>query len=1462
MRLTIRIHDPRITADLSAEPHIDVDVDVRGARLHDRTLEDIVRATGVDAAVAVGAAGAGADMDGSVVVDGRRVGVHDPLGSVSLHNGSIVEVSRSAVSAHDRLASDASALVSVAGGLDSGATFVIPQGRHHIGRGHTNVVRLNDPTVSRRHARLQIDPDGTVTVTDANSTNGTRAGVAFVDTRRVDQRSTLTLGATQLRIEPFTADPRRPGDATTRPAARVPRSLAEGTMPFNRPPRMAPRPGPGPVPLPTAPRGVGGHTPFSWAMFLAPLAIGLVMAKIFGPMFAVFALLSPVMMVASWFEQSRRARRSSRSGSRAFRQALDAFAIRVAQEHADESSRRTSAAPDLALLHRRALDGDQRLWERRTGHTDFLSVRVGTTALPWAPALDARGHNPPDAAVTEILDAHDTLHDTPLLVDLGPGNVVGVSGPRGVARAVARSLIAQAVVHAGPADLAIRVLAADEHRARWGYLSWLPHVEDLFALSVADEATVTLTIVDDPAGSLGHHAVRGALPAAADDRRSAVVLAGTAAELPSECTAVVLCTDDLGRARVLFPGRGQSQDGVLLMGAGIDVATEQARSLARYTDPDRDRADAALPAEVALATLLGHAVDDADAIAAAWAAHGAESLPIALGVGGAGVVTIDLASDGPHVLIGGTTGSGKSELLRSIIAGLVASASPDDLNLVLIDYKGGSAFDACARLPHTVGLVTDLDERLGERALISLDAELHRREHQLRSVGANDLPAYRRAATARTEPLPRLVVIIDEFATLAVELPSFLDALVSIAQRGRSLGVHLILATQRPHGVISDNVRTNTNVRIALRMLDDGDSTDVIGRPSAAGLPRSRPGRGFVRMGRDEISLFQGARASAPANAAGGGACSSEPELVVTLLDGCGVPVATPPLRRSSRADDGRGSDARADACERVNEPVCDEREGSDRHGTMSPSSLDVLVDTVCRAHERRHGRTPRRPWFPALKHPLSVSGLADFPPGPESTTVRSHALAGVAIGVVDEPRAQRQRQWTWHPGEGNLLVYGMTGSGTTTCLLTVAMAVAERTAPTEAHIYAFDFGAGGLAPLATLPHTGAVVMVNERARQRRLLDVLHDELSQRRTSGAQPPILVVVDDLGSMRATHDDLAGLRFLERFSRLALDGPALGIHVVLAADRPQAMPPALAAASTQRVVLRLADAYDHGLLGLPGRRPAAALPGRGFTSAGLELQLAHRNERDLAAATAAIVAAAAASVGNGTNGDRHPVAVGVLPDLVTSRELTPPSVGARVWSIPLGIGDRDLCPRSIDLHEGDHLLVAGPPRSGRTSVLAHVGRSSAFAGSSVVVVADRPDTALPGLLSSLDVVSVIATPPDLGDVLTRRGEQPTVVLIDDAERLREDGTALAELMASDRLGVRVVAAGRADRLRVAYGHWTRPLRASRLGLALQPDLDVDGELWSVRFAALRGATWPAGRGVLVRDGEIELIQVALP
>ncbi|MBG7605397.1 MAG: hypothetical protein IZT58_12285, partial [Actinobacteria bacterium] len=229
-------------------------------------------------------------------------------------------------------------------------------------------------------------------------------------------------------------------------------------------------------------------------------------------------------------------------------------------------------------------------------------------------------------------------------------------------------------------------------------------------------------------------------------------------------------------------------------------------------------------------------------------------------VGGASIPrSVQLADVFPaHGLIAGTTGAGKSELLRTLVVSLAARLSPDHLTFVLVDYKGGSTFDVCSDLPHTVGVVTDLDDGLAERALVSLEAELIRRERLIRAVGANDLAEYRVAENVQT--LPRLVVVIDEFAALAKELPDFLAALVGVAQRGRSLGIHLLLATQRPTGVVNDDIRANTNLRIALRLHDPADAKDVVGDELPATFPRGVPGRVALRLGPDELVVFQAAR--------------------------------------------------------------------------------------------------------------------------------------------------------------------------------------------------------------------------------------------------------------------------------------------------------------------------------------------------------------------------------------------------------------------------------------------------------------------------------------------------------------------------------------------------------------------------------------------------------------------------
>ena len=342
---------------------------------------------------------------------------------------------------------------------------------------------------------------------------------------------------------------------------------------------------------------------------------------------------------------------------------------------------------------------------------------------------------------------------------------------------------------------------------------------------------------------------------------------------------VVVEVDRDGRASVR-DGRGRHVEDVVV--AGMCGRRGDARPLgtSRATTTRRcSTAPAGSLTSVDLVALTGPGALSERQLAATWRARRGRTPQAVVGMTADGTVELDLVRDGPHALVAGTTGSGKSELLRSLVAALALGSSPEDLTFLLVDYKGGSAFDACADLPHVVGVITDLDDHLAERALRSLGAELRRREALLREAGVGDLAAYREHDIE--EPLARLVVVIDEFATLAAELPEFLRALVGVAQRGRSLGVHLVLATQRPGHAISDDIRANTNLRIALRVQDPAESVDVVGTTTASRLPRRRPGRAVVRLGADEELVMQTARVTADGSerglAAGSGPAVREP---------------------------------------------------------------------------------------------------------------------------------------------------------------------------------------------------------------------------------------------------------------------------------------------------------------------------------------------------------------------------------------------------------------------------------------------------------------------------------------------------------------------------------------------------------------------------------------------------------
>ncbi|GIF07977.1 FtsK/SpoIIIE domain-containing protein [Actinoplanes siamensis] len=1379
------------------------EIEVR-QRSREATLADLFRAIGVP-------------DPGVATVDGVAVATSAPIEDSGLHEGAVLDAGPPPATGPPLPPPYELAVVA---GPGAGRVFPLPPGRWVAGRGTTAGLRLDHDTVSREHCLLTVEPGG-VTVTDLGAANGVQLnGLRMTEPAAVTSGDVLGIGALALTLRRL-ADDDRPTGLDLR------RHLGPGgTVSFNRPPRAAPPEAPGPITAPGEPREPA-KPHFSIASTLGPLVLAVVMVLFTKDLrFGLFALLSPLIGVGTYLESRRRNRKEAAAGRRAFEAGLAELDQRLADAGRAERARLRRLLGDPAEALRRAALPSTRLWERRSHHDDFLLLYAGIADRPWQPEVTAETGRL--AAPVAERAGRAVLPGAPVEVALGNGGVVGIAGHRPAALAVARSLLCQAAVHHGPADLTVAVLVDDGRQPEWDWCKWLPHTRlpddsgrwlahtreraEGMARQISGGAAIgtALVVIDSdlltegaraPARDLLNQA-RAAPPAAFGPATpvvpvAGIVLAASVDRLPAACDTVVEIVDADGDAIVRRPAEGRDLPGVLLAGLAVPQARACARHLARFDDPELRRTGAGLPDGVRLLPMLGLTTVDADGVRERWRRADPVAVSAPLGVTDRGVFTLDLIRDGPHGLIGGTTGSGKSELLRSLVAALAANADPTRLTFVLMDYKGGAAFDECARLPHTVGLVTDLDEQLGERALRALEAELRHRERRLREVRCDNLAEYVSSGAAATEPMPRLVVVIDEFATMAKELPDFLTALVGIAQRGRTLGVHLILATQRPSGAVNDNIRTNTNLRIALRVQDAADSADVIGIREAAELSRLLPGRAYVRLGPGEVVPIQ----TALVTAVSGG----EDDAPVSVL-----PFAfDPPPVGGRRADpDGR-------------------------------TDLARLVDAIAEAAAGLPA--PRRPWPEPLGGDVD---LATLPPDPDRATV----------ALADDPGRQSQYPMGWDPAEGNLLLFGITGSGTTTTCQSLALSLAVARGPDQLELYAIDYGTGDLAVLDGLPHTGAVIAADDRERQVRLIRHLRAELDRRRTPGAGPhrAIVVLIDNLAAMRAEFDDAEGLAVIDTLTRLYADGTAAGLHFAVTADRFSTVPPAWTAVTTQRWLFRLPDPYDYVQVGLTRKDVPARRPGRMVAlPAALQAQVG-RPSPSPAAMTAAVAA-------KYPDAAVHAARIGVLPTTVPVAGLPTAVLDREPWRLPLGVRESDLDTAWLTLYEGEHALIAGPARCGKSTTL--LGLAAALRGRAHLAATGGRRSPLrdcPGL--DRFAPSGGAATAMLAELRTVDG--PAVLLLDDAETFDDADGAIAGLLGAARPDLHVIAAGRSDSLRTLYGHWTQTLRRSKVGLLLRPNIDLDGDLLGVTLPRRAPVRLGPGRGYLVHNGEWDIVQTAAP
>ncbi|MET7540280.1 type VII secretion protein EccCa [Streptomyces sp. NPDC058293] len=989
-----------------------------------------------------------------------------------------------------------------------------------------------------------------------------------------------------------------------------------------------------------------------------------------------------------------------------------------------------------------------RVWERRTGDEDFGQVRVGLGPQGLATPLVPPQTAPVDelepltaGAMQRFLAAHGTLEDLPMAVSLRAFYHVTVSGEPQTVRGTARAVVASLASLHSPEDLVIAVATGREAAPQWEWAKWLPHSQ---AAGQTDGAGSRRLITTDPMeleamlttrlqGRPRFHPGGAPVP---EQPHLVVVLDGVS--LPP--VSMLASPEGLQGVSVvevvpgeLTTGRGdlsivvqprsltlESAHGVVYEGTPDLLSYEAADALARQLAPLRVASggddDEPLLANLDFTDLLS--LGDAASVDTkrTWRPRSqAERLRVPIGVGEDGrPVMLDLKEAaqegmGPHGLCVGATGSGKSELLRTLVLGLAVTHSSETLNFVLADFKGGATFAGMAQMPHVAAVITNLadDLTLVDRMGDSIRGELNRRQEMLRDAGnyAN-IHDYEkaRAAGAPLQPIPSLVLVIDEFSELLTAKPDFIEMFVQIGRIGRSLGVHLLLASQRLEEGRLRGLETYLSYRIGLRTFSAAESRAALGVPDAYELPNV-PGSGFLKYGTDEMVRFKAAyvsgtyRSGSAQTAVAGGPLPMDRRPVLFTAAEVPVQYVAVPQQRPEAA------------------PTTDD--------ALSDTVLDVIVRRL-----EAQGPAAHQVWLPPLDSPPSLDSLL---PGLAAVQGRGLTQPGyegagrliVPAGLVDKPYEQRRDPlWCDFSGAaGHMQILGGPQSGKSTLLRSLIASFALTHTPYEVQFYGLDFGGGGLSAVAGLPHVGGVASRLDPEKVRRTVAEVYGVMMRReeyfRSSGIasigdfrarrargdisvtdQPwgDVFLVIDGWGNFRTDYEGLE-----PAVLDIAARGLGYGIHLVLTASRSMEVRANMKDHLMNRLELRLGDTMDSEFDRKVAANVPTGVPGRGQSPQKQHFMAAVpridglTSDTDLAEATAALTAEVT----------RHWTAPGAPEVRLLPREFAadrlPPGNLFPDRGVSFALDEDNLEPVFLDFEQDPFFLIFGESESGKSNLL---------------------------------------------------------------------------------------------------------------------------------------------------------------
>ena len=989
------------------------------------------------------------------------------------------------------------------------------------------------------------------------------------------------------------------------------------------------------VDAPPAPDS-GGQTPL--VMLLGP-SITMGMASVATGAFSVASAIqsgntaqaAPSMVMAGsmllgtllWPLVSRRYEKKKRAEREALRQEkytayLQEVQKKIRQECADQAAILREEFVTVPECLERIRLRKVNLWERTAGQEDFLRLRLGLGKLP----LNAEVKIPAERfelesdnlkqSLCRLRDSPRILDGVPITLPLAEDRYTAFVGRRGKCLDFANGLAAQLCALHGYDEVKLVFLYDKAESDVLGYAKWLPHcwsddrsvrwvatdAGEMKVLSAELERTVEARLALDD-NSLGKAApyyvifafnrplamqtglLKKLFAAERGLRMSVLCFFDELKNVPKECGAVVEIKAQGGLVFNKAAASAKPQEFTNDVGAADGMA-QMALALAN-TPLDLSAAAYKLPKMITFLEMLESGSVEQLSPPLRWRKNDpTQTLQAVVGVnehGDPAYLDLHEKFHGPHGLVAGMTGSGKSEFIITYILSMAVNYHPDEVAFVLIDFKGGGMAKAFENMPHTAGIITNLDGAALRRSLVSIDSELKRRQAMFQSAGKAlgvskvDIYKYQKAHRdgQLAEPLPHLIIIADEFAELKAQQPDFMEKLVSAARIGRELGVHLILATQKPDGVVDDQIWSNSRFKVCLKVQDTQDSVGMLKRPDAAELKDT--GRFYLQVGYNEIfELGQSAWAGAPYFPSDSAEKETDPAISVVDMNG------------------------------RLLQAVKLDR----RAGKNAPKQLDAVTAYITRCAREEHIQT-RQLWLPPMEAVTLLDTVLHQYPG---TTQPAYALNPV-LGEYDDPARQARRAFTLPlSDEGNAVIYGFAGAGKATLLTTLLYHLLSTHTPETLHTYIMDFGAETLRGFAKAPQVGDVVLPHEGEKVGNLLKLLREQAARRkklfadfggdyaaycgRSGRTEPNILLMINNYGAFRELFPDEEN-----DVCFLAMEGKKVGIYVILTATTTNAVNYRVAQNFKQLLVLQLNDPTEYsGVLGnTRGVFPAAA-KGRGI------------------------------------------------------------------------------------------------------------------------------------------------------------------------------------------------------------------------------------------------------------------------